>query len=243
MTGGRPAFYALGPGAWRELVTLLHIPYTLLHLSFVVLGAACARLIRLDRLAATLMAFFLAVGIAAHFLDELSGRPMRTQLPARLLLAGGIAALAAACGIGIAGLWFVSPVLIAFIVAGGFVVLAYNLELAGGAFHGDRTFALFWGAFPFLTSHWVMDESLGWPAVPGAVGCYAVAKLQRVLSTPARDLRRRAAEVDGYIALHDGRRLPITRQTLLLAPETALRALCAAIPLLAVAGLLARFAF
>src|SRR5262245_14071098 len=115
MNDRRPAYYARGPGAWQDFVTLLHLPYTILHLSFVVLGAACARTIRLDRLLATLVAFFLAVGIAAHFLDELSGRPMRTQLSGRLLFAGGIAALVGACGIGVAGLLIVSPVLTVFI--------------------------------------------------------------------------------------------------------------------------------
>ena len=32
----RPAFYALAPGGWRDYVTLLHPPYTLWHLSYVV---------------------------------------------------------------------------------------------------------------------------------------------------------------------------------------------------------------
>ena len=36
----RPAFYSLAKGTWRDYVTLLHFPYTLWHLSYVVLGAA-----------------------------------------------------------------------------------------------------------------------------------------------------------------------------------------------------------
>ena len=38
----RPAFYALRGGGWRDLVTLLHPPYTAWHLSYVALGAAAA---------------------------------------------------------------------------------------------------------------------------------------------------------------------------------------------------------
>ena len=38
----RPAFYALPSGGWRDLVTILHPPYTLWHLSYVALGAAAA---------------------------------------------------------------------------------------------------------------------------------------------------------------------------------------------------------
>ena len=35
-----PAFYSLPSGAWRDYVSLLHLPYTLWHLSYVVIGAA-----------------------------------------------------------------------------------------------------------------------------------------------------------------------------------------------------------
>ena len=68
------------PGGWRDLVTLLHPPYTAWHLSYVALGAAAAPVVHVDRLLAALGAFFLAVGIGAHALDELNGRPLGTQL-------------------------------------------------------------------------------------------------------------------------------------------------------------------
>ncbi len=73
----RPAFYALRSGGWRDLVTLLHPPYTAWHLSYVALGAAAAPHIYANRLAAALGAFFLAVGISAHALDELTRPPAR----------------------------------------------------------------------------------------------------------------------------------------------------------------------
>jgi hypothetical protein len=94
----RPAFYALAPGRWRDYVTLLHPPYTLWHLSYVVIGAALAPDWRPTRLVATLAAFFLAVGIGAHALDELNGRPLSTQIPDRTLaaLAAGSIAVAVA---------------------------------------------------------------------------------------------------------------------------------------------------
>lgn len=68
----RPAFYALRQGAWRDYLTLLHPPYTLWHLSYVVMGAAAAPVLRLDRLGLAALAFFLAVGLGAHALDELN---------------------------------------------------------------------------------------------------------------------------------------------------------------------------
>ena len=66
-------------GGWRDLVTLLHPPYTAWHLSYVALGAAAAPTVHADRLGAALGAFFLAVGISAHALDELNGRPLRRR--------------------------------------------------------------------------------------------------------------------------------------------------------------------
>src|SRR5207302_2834838 len=75
----RPAFYALAPGAWRDYVTVLHPPYTLWHLSYVAIGAGLAPELDFRVLALTLAAFFLAVGIGAHALDELNGRPLRTR--------------------------------------------------------------------------------------------------------------------------------------------------------------------
>src|SRR5215216_4607718 len=135
--GPRPAFYALRPGGWRDLVTILHPPYTAWHLSNVAFGAAVATEIHTDRFVATLAAFFLALGISAHALDELNARPLKTELSDRGLIGLATVGLAAAIGIGIAGCIIVSATLIPFVIAGGFFVVAYNLELFGGRFHTD----------------------------------------------------------------------------------------------------------
>src|SRR5947209_17763694 len=92
----RPAFYALRRGRWRDLVTLLHPPYTAWHLSYVALGAAAAPVVHADRLGAALGAFLLAVGVSAHALDELSGRPLRTALRRGTLIALAVLGLAGA---------------------------------------------------------------------------------------------------------------------------------------------------
>ncbi len=133
----RPAFYALRPGGWRDLVTILHPPYTAWHLSYVAFGAAAAPVLHAARLWAALGAFFLGVGVAAHALDELHGHPLRTRLSDRALAALAAMALAGAVGIGVAGVFVVSVSLVPFVVAGAFLVVAYNLELFGGRFHSD----------------------------------------------------------------------------------------------------------
>src|ERR1700719_1562923 len=99
----RPAFYALASGGWRDLVTLLHPPYTAWHLSYVALGAAVAPTLHVGRLVATLGAFLLAVGVSAHALDELHGRPLQTRLSRGMLLALSVVGLVAALAIGVAG--------------------------------------------------------------------------------------------------------------------------------------------
>ena len=55
----------------------------------------------------------------------------------RTLIGLAAVSLAGAIGIGIAGCIIVSATLAPFVVVGGFLVVAYNLELFGGRFHTD----------------------------------------------------------------------------------------------------------
>ena len=151
--GKRPAFYALAPGGWRDYVTLLHPPYTLWHLSYVAVGAGLAPRLSPDRLGWTLAAFALAMGVGAHALDELNGRPLQTRIPGRVLWALAGVSLAGAAAIGIAAAAWWTPWLLVFVAVGVFLVPAYNLELAGGLFHNGFWFAVGWGAFPALTAY------------------------------------------------------------------------------------------
>src|SRR5579884_3576656 len=122
----RPAFYALRPGGWRDLVTILHPPYTAWHLSYVALGAAAAPHVYGIRLVAALGAFLLAVGLSAHALDELGGRPLGTRLSRGALIAIAVVGLAGAVAIGVAGIVTVSALLIPLVIAGAVLVPAYN---------------------------------------------------------------------------------------------------------------------
>lgn len=236
----RPAFYALAPGGWRDYVTVLHVPYTLWHLSYVVIGAALAPEWLPGRLGATLAAFFLAVGIGAHALDELNGRPLATRIPDRVLAALAAVSIAAAVGIGIAGAVAFDLWLLAFVAAGTFIVCAYNLELFGGRLHSDVWFALAWGAFPLLTAYFAASGRLRGEAVLAAAFAALLSYAQRLLSTPVRRLRRQVAAVSGTVELKDGRREPVTSETLLAGSEAALRALTAATIAIAISLVLLR---
>ncbi len=234
----RPAFYALRPGGWRDLLTLLHPPYTAWHLSYVAIGAALAPRVDGGRLAWTLAAFLLAVGVSAHALDELHGHPLGTGLSARALIALAVVTLAAAVAIGVAGAVSLSPWLLAFVAAGAVLVPFYNLELAGGRLHSDLWFAVAWGAFPALTAYFAQASTLTVPAAAVAGGCLAISLAQRRLSTPARELRRRTVAVAGEQRLADGRTVPLDASRIAAPLEGALTA-CAIGMVLLAAGLVA----
>ncbi len=241
----RPAFYALRPGGWRDLVTLLHPPYTLWHVSYVVIGAAAATQIHAGRVAAAVAAFFLAVGLGAHSLDELHGRPLGTLLSPRALLALAAFGLGGALAIGIVGLFVVSATLAPLVLAGAFLVLAYNLELFGGRFHTDLWFALAWGAFPALTGWWSNSLALHSPreaiaAAAAVLACFWLSVAQRRLSTPVRELRRRTVAVSGEQRLADGTIRSLDAEGLSTPLDGALRALSVAVPMLAIAGVALR---
>ncbi len=242
MTEARPAFYALAPGGWRDYVTLLHPPYTAWHLSYVVIGACLAPHLYERRLAAALVAFFLAMGISAHALDELKGRPLQTRIPEAVLVGLTVVPLAIAVGIGIAGALTFNGWLLVFVAVGLALVPVYNLELFGGAIHNNVGFALAWGAFPLLTGYFACAGTISWTALLAAAYATLTSYVQRVLSTPVRQVRRRVASVSGTIELRDGSREPVTRETLAAAPERSLQALAAANVALAAALLVLRLA-
>jgi hypothetical protein len=242
VTEARPAFYALAPGGWRDYVTLLHPPYTAWHLSYVVIGACLAPHLYEGRLAAALVAFFLAMGVSAHALDELNGRPLQTKIPEGVLVGLTVVPLAIAVGIGIAGALTFNGWLLVFVATGLALVPVYNLELFGGAIHNNAGFALAWGAFPLLTGYFACAGTITWTALLAAAYATLTSYVQRVLSTPVRHLRRRVAAVSGTIELLDGGREEVTRESLTAAPERALQALAAANIALAAALLVLRLA-
>ncbi len=234
----RPAFYALRPGGWRDYVTLLHPPYTAWHLAYVVVGGCLAPHVPWGRLALAVLAFALAMGVGAHALDELSGRPLGTRIPKAVLVVLAVASVTVACAIGVAVASRTTWWLLAFVVAGAFLVPAYNLEWLGGRLHTDLWFALAWGAFPVLTAYVACAERVRLEAVLAATWATMLSLAQRTLSTPVRRARRDVRAVSGELELLDGARESVTVDTLVAAPEAALHLLTLS-TLLAAAALVA----
>jgi hypothetical protein len=238
----RPAFYAARPGRWRDWWTLLHPPFTAWHLAYVVLGAAIAPEVRLNRMLAAVGAFFLAVGVAAHALDEWHGRPLRTSIPSSMLIAATVAGLGGAVGLGVWGVTAVGWVLVPFMIIGPLLVIGYNAELFGGIIHTDLGFAAAWGAFPALTGYVAETGRLAIAPVIMAGGALALSVGQRHLSTPARMLRRRTLVVTGTVTLTSGEVIDLDAAKLLEPLERALRSLSWGVVLLAAAIATARLA-
>jgi hypothetical protein len=231
----RPAFYALPPGGWRDYVTLLHLPYTAWNLSYVVVGGCLAVEVSWSRLGLTVLAFFLALGIGAHALDELAGRPLRTAIPASVLITLAVVSVLAACAIGIAVAVSFSLWILPLVGFGAFLVPAYNLELFGGRFHSDVWLALAWAAFPVVTGYLACSGTIRAPALIAAAWAAVLILAQRRLSTPVRHLRRDVVAVTGELELADGSREAITREVLIASSEAALRLLAIATVLIAAA--------
>ncbi len=221
--GVRPAFYALRPGGWRDYVTVLHLPYTAWNLAYVALGAGLSPHFDTARWLWTSAAFALALGLAAHMLDELNGRPLRTRIGGGTLVLLSCLALGGACAIGVWAAFTWHAGVLAFVAVGAFVVPAYNLEWFGGALHNAWGLALSWAAFPVLTSYYAQSGTLRLDAVLAAGYATLMIFVQRALSTPVRHARRVEGSTAGVEPMEFALRLMPWANVLLGAALVAMR--------------------
>jgi len=191
MSDGR-AFYARSGSRWDDLISLLHLPYTAWHLSYVAIGAALAPLLDWQVLAGTLSAFAVGLGLGAHALDEVKGRPLGTGLSDRALWSVGIGAMLISMTIAIVGAIVISPWVALWGAAG--VVLAVGYALEWPILHTDVGFGLAWGAFPLAVGYWAQTQTWTLPLLLIAGAATLLSLAQRALSTPARFVRRRTRQ-------------------------------------------------
>jgi len=207
------AWYDIKAKGWlRDLLIILHLPYTLWHLAYVLIGAALAPMMNWATLGWTVLAFFLGMGIGAHCLDELCGRPLRTKIPGVLLWTLAVVSIAGAISIGVFVGVRETVWVIPCIVFGGFIVFAYNLEWPRdwarfglfrelglvGFFHRDIWFGIAWGAFPAVTAYIAQTHTVSWGIIFMAGACLLYSMTQRVLSLHARFWRRRVTAIEGF---------------------------------------------
>lgn len=201
MSDRRPAFYAPTGSVAGDVVSLLHVPYTLWHLSYVPIGAALAPSLNWLVLGGTISAFAVGLGIGAHALDEVKGRPLGTRLPDRALWAMGLGAMGVALAISVIGAVVVSPWVLLWAVIG--IVLAVGYALEWPVLHSDLGFGLAWGSFPLLVGFWAQTQTFNPAVLVMAIMACLLSLAQRALSTPARFVRRRTRDAS---AVFDGAR-------------------------------------
>jgi hypothetical protein len=240
MTSLKPAWYSRnGDNLLSDFVNLLHPPYTLWHLSYVLMGIAISPIINIDRSIAVVFAFFLGLGVGAHALDETMGNPLRTRVPKSMLYAIGFTSLGLAVLIGLYYTLTVSFLILPFVIVESFSAVAYNLEMFKKKFHTDFVFALSWGAIPFLTAYFVNDLSISLVALMMAFGIGLLTYVQRTLSTQARLFRRKITPVSS-LGLENGESVPLTSEELISPLEKSLKALTIMIFVFSVALILSR---
>jgi hypothetical protein len=175
-----------------DVVSLLHVPYTIWHLSYVPIGAALAPDLDWLVLGGTLTAFAIGLGIGAHALDEVKGRPLGTGLSDRVLWAMGLGAMGVSLAIAIVGAFVVSPWVILWAIVGILLAVGYALEWP--VLHTDLGFGLAWGSFPLLVGFWAQTQTFTAAVLAMAVMACLLSLAQRALSTPARFVRRKTEE-------------------------------------------------
>ena len=218
MTG---AWYARRGGRAAELLTILHPPYTAMVLCYVALGAVVAPHPDAAALAWTLAAFVLGLGIGAHALDQLSGRPWGESLGRAELVALAAVGLGGgvAIGIGLAAArsWWI----LVFVALEAFFAVAYNLDrLFHGRFHRDGWFMFSWGALPFLSSYFIQTGELTAAVAALAAALAGTAGLEITLSRWVKAQRRAGARLT--LESPDGSRREITTRELIARPQRAL---------------------
>jgi len=238
---GGGAWYARGGSKFRELYTIMHLPYTSMVLSYVLIGAAVSPSFYPNRVILTLLAYFLGLGLSAHALNELHARHWGEALNKRELEILFLMPLIGAMLIGAYGMAvlyatssaILAPlVLLAFIFLETFFLFAYNTNLAGGRFHSDLSFAFSWAALPTIISYYVNALTITTVGVLLALAMAATAGIEINLSRWCKDYRRKSALTEMRFA--DSTRLNMTTAELIARPEKSLKLIVVAVDLAAI---------
>lgn len=242
------AWYATSGGKARELYTIMHLPYTSMVLSYVVLGAAFSPVIHSDRLLLALLAYFLGLGLSAHALNELHARhwgKALSKFELDVLFAGPLVGALLIGGYGMYLLYnggsggLTAPMgLLAFIAAEAFFVFAYNLDIFNGKFHSDLSFAFSWGALPVITSFYANALTITPLSILIASAAATTAGIEINLSRWCKDFRRKSPLRE--LTFQDSPPVTMTTAQLIAKPERALKLIVVAVDLAAVSLILFR---
>lgn len=215
--GLKKTWYQLNGSKLAEFWTILHLPYTLMNLSFLAIGFGIAGIHRWDVFVGAVIAYLLGL-TAAHAVDQLPGQGSVYVEHLRVpeLLAIAIICAITAVFLGIFWMvWFGAWQMLWIIPLQGFFVVAYPYsKFAKGFFHSDLWFAVSFGFIPVMVGYYANTLTITAEFVPWAVVAAIISLMEITLSRYVRALRKGG---DKYL-------LPLNE--LLFKPERALILLC-----------------
>ena len=200
VVGGRGnEWYALrrGPKKLRTLINLLFLPYTLMNISFVVIGSMLPSTIHWDRAEALVVVYVVAVGFSAHALDAMGpNRPWGDLLSRREL--GGLALASLVPALALGGYYAIaySPWLLLVGAVELFFLFAYNLNMFGSRFHSEHWFAFSWGFLPVLAGYVLQTNGISLSALFAGLFALAVSYVQANASRPYKELKSKGIQRD-----------------------------------------------
>jgi len=228
-----------------ELWTILHLPYTFMAISFLVIGFSIEKPINYEVMAAVVVAYFLGLGVAAHCLDQLPGMGSHyiKYLTEKELLFLASTSLGIAIVIGIHYMlklqaWH----LLWLIPLQTFFAVTYPVaKLFRGFFHNDFWFSISFGAIPVLIGYYMNNLSFSLIILPFALLCALISAIEITLSRYARRLRRELADRKLWLDsdfLVMPPNVKYAYHVLVVKPERALKLLCVMSYTLAIAMVL-----
>ncbi len=207
-----------------EFWTILHLPYTLMSLSFLAIGFGIAGVRSWDVFGWIMLAYFLGLGIASHSFDQLpyQGSSYVKYLTPWELMAIGTAAVGAAVMIGIYWMYSLSAWHLMWIIwLQTFFVFSYPISKTfGGYFHSDFWFAVSFGFIPVMAGYYINTLTLNPEFLPWAIMAAIISGIEITLSRYVRKWRKNV-----YL---------LQEPSVIDRPEKALKLLCLLSYLLAV---------
>jgi len=244
------AWYARGGSRVREFYTIMHLPYTSMVLSYVVIGAMLSQSIYFDRVILTVVAYFLGLGFCAHALNELHAAHWTEALGKNELTALFAVPFVGALIIGAYGMLklftlsrsILPPlVLLIMILLESFFLIAYNTDALSGRLHSDISFAFSWAALPTLVSYYVNALTITPAALLAALAMAGTAGIEINLSRWCKELRRRSPLNE--LKFGDGTSQRMSTRELVARPEKALKLIVIVVDVIAISLIAYRLGF
>ena len=189
----RQTWYQSEGSKLAEVWTILHLPYTLMNLSFLAIGFGLSGVQRWDVFFGIMIAYFLGLGLAAHSFDQLPGMGsnyIKHLTPKELWLIG-LSSLTLALMVGI--YWMLELEawhLLWMIPLQTLFVWAYpNSKFMGGFFHGDGSFAVSFGFIPVMVGYYINTLSFDANFLPWAIVAFLISLIEITSSRYVRTVR------------------------------------------------------